>query len=669
MDEFKRRYKETYSIVKDVVRLTDTVNPTYFNMHGVTEDCKYFLGYCAGYIYILDWDNKEIVNIIFDREGIGTPYELYDGDKYVIAPTFNGKVKVWEIPNGKEPVFIYNGKGVSELIRIKMVKDGKYIFGISNKRNMYAWRVGVAEPVMKIQVRRGKSSAFNISKNEKYIVVGYADGWVYLYELGKRYPVFKIRAYERYFLKDYGDGGYIRSWVEDDYAKIMDVGVTNDGENIVVLTDRGYVLVYFRGDRYNKHVRVMPYGRYDLVERYIKNDDTYDIIDCKDKVVYDYKIKVEDGWQNLWRAVKFIDKGEEIVLYRKLGGKVRYMDCKKYIINVKSSAEIEVEEKRYRWGGFIGDRVVVSYDGRYLACGYRYEKPEYKREKYYIKVFKLDNDFNIKREIRRVEMEILKDERLMEIIGDKGWVILKDSNDKKVRVRDIETWELVHEMDLYSEIKIKSKNKLLRKDEVKYIKDKGWLVFGLENRCIEVRDVNTWDLIYNWSPNRFLRRIVFNMALSNNNKHMFLGFSRRDAMLFDLEERRHIRYLWGLDANLWSVDVNDRGDALLGVFRTINKFYLWRIENGKFRKKIFKFESISSNDGSRFVKFLDKDKFIIATNNNILILYKYNINEHNIREINRYYLPGSAKEVDMIGFYLYVMNGAGDLMHIDIREL
>ena len=663
MEEFKRRFKETYPFVKDVVRVTGKVDPTYFLMRAVTKDCKYLFGYCSGYMYVLDWDNKEIVNIIFDKDNIDPPYVLYNKDRYIAAPTYNSKVKVWEVPYGRVPVFEYNGRGGPELIMIKRVKDGKYIFGVSEKGYLYAWRLGESEPVMNVKIKSGDILVFNISRNEKYIVVGYLDGWVYLYELGRRYPVFKTRAYERYYIEKWKDDSwYLGCRIVDKPGQVWDAEVTSDGENIVVLTSWGYLLVYFRGNRYGKHIRSMPDGRCDLVERYIKNDDRYEVEDCYDKIKSEYKIDI-DNFRDPTSYVDFINKNEVIVLRRELMWRDDYLSCEKYSINARNPRELKVGGVRYRWGSFAANGVVVSRDGRYLMCKYRYNEPEQIKEMSYIKVYELRDDFNVKKELKVVKMEPIKDEELICIIEGKHWVVLKDYHIKKVKVRDINTWEIVYEFDSFKKIeRRRGDDKYGMVNSVGYIPEKGWLVSAISYGYIDVRDVDNGKLIYSWGPKYFLNRFANSMAISGDGRYAFVNLSDGDAFLFDLEERRRTHYFRRLGEGLRFVDVDDRGESLLGLFRDRNIICLLRKAGNKYKIRRFRFESMSLMDNGYFGRFLGRGRFVIVSRYGIVMLYEYDVGGYDVREVKRRYLPGMAKKIDMVGNHLYVMNSAGDLM-------
>ena len=671
MDEFKKRFRETYPFIKDVVRVTSKVDPTYFLMRAVTKDCKYFFGFCSRYMYVLDWDNKEIMNIIFDRDNIGNSYVLYNKDRYIAAPSYNSKVKVWEVPYGNKPVFEYNGRGGPELIMIKRVEDGEYIFGASEKGYLYAWRLGESDPIMEVKIKSGYFYIFNISRNEKYIVLGYPNGWVYLYELGKRYPLFKVRAYERYYIEKWKDDSwYLGCRIVDKPGEVWDAGVTSDGENIVVLTRWGYLLIYFRGDRYRKHIRVMPDGRCDLVERYIKNDDKYEVEDCCDKIKSEYKIDVNNFGHGPSCYVNFINKKEIIFLRRELMWRNYYLSCEKYSINAKNSEGLKVGGVRYRWGSFAEQNVMVSRDGRYLLCKYRYTEPEQIKEVSYIKVYELGDDFNVKKELKVMKMEPIKDEDLMCIIEGRDWVVLEDYHGKKVKVRDINTWKLIYEFNLYKKIeRRRGDDKYGMVVSVGYIPEKGWLVSAVSYGYIEVRNVDNGDLIYSWGPKYFLNQFANSMAISGDGRYAFVNLSDGDAFLFNLEERRRSHYFRRLGEGLRFVDVDDRGESLLGLFRERNIICLLRRAGNRYKIRRFRFESMFLDDDGYFGRFLGRGRFVVVSRYGIVILYEYNIGGYDVKEIKRCYLPGTAEIVDMVGNHLYVMNDAGDLMHIDLREL
>ena len=211
-------------------------------------------------------------------------------------------------------------------------------------------------------------------------------------------------------------------------------------------------------------------------------------------------------------------------------------------------------------------------------------------------------------------------------------------------MRDIKTWELIYEFDLYKKIeRRRGDDKYGMVVSVGYIPEKDWLVSAISYGHIEVRDVNNGELIYSWGPKYFLNRSINSMAISGDGRYVFVNLSKGDVFLFNVEEKRRTHYFKRLGESLRFADVDDRGEGLLGLFSDRNIICLLRSAGHSYKIRKFRFESMSLRDNGYFGRFLGRGRFVVVSRYGIVMLYEYDVYGYDVREFKRCYLPGMAE--------------------------
>ncbi len=146
-------------------------------------------------------------------EGIGDSIILltYDYSKYIVAPSIDNTIRIWNLENGEE---VRKLLGHDESVNaLAVTPDGKYIVSASEDKTVRIWNIENGEEVRKLIGHEEPVNALTITPDGKYIVSASEDKTVRIWNLENGEEVRKLLGHDESVnaLAVTPDGSYIVS--------------------------------------------------------------------------------------------------------------------------------------------------------------------------------------------------------------------------------------------------------------------------------------------------------------------------------------------------------------------------------------------------------------------------------------------------------------------------